>query len=213
MNATSLHVVTAETAVLLIDPYNDFLAPGGKLWPGLEAVANAVGLHANLRAIRAAARAAGVPIVFVPHHRAEAGDFAGWRHATPYQLAAAGAMVFAKDSWGGSWHPDFVPAPGDAVAKEHWGANGFANTDLDVLLRQRGVQRLVVVGLVANTCIAATARAATDLGYHVTLVEDATAAFSRVAMQAAHEIDAPTFAHAVITTRELLAAFAAGSHA
>lgn len=199
-------LVPGETAVLLVDPYNDFLSAGGKVWPQLEPVATRVGLHANLRAIRAAARDAGMPLVFVPHHRAEPDDFARWHHPTPYQLAAAGVQVFAKGSWGGEWHPEFVPAPGDAVAKEHWGANGFAHTDLDLQLRQRGVRRVVVVGLVANTCIAATARAATELGYHVTLVRDATAAFSDAAMHAAHELDAPTFAHAVTTTADLLAA-------
>ena len=203
-----LQVDAHRTAVLLVDPYNDFLADGGKLWPGLANVAAAVSLHDHLRAIRAGARAAGIPLIYVPHHRAEPSDFVGWEHATPYQLAAAKAQVFAKGSWGGQWHVDFEPAPDDAVAKEHWGSNGFANTDLDLLLRQRGLRRLVVVGLIANTCIESTAKAAVDLGYHVTLVRDATAAFSQEAMHAAHELNAPTFAHAVVTTAELLAAFA-----
>lgn len=43
-----------------------------------------------------------------------------------------------------------------------------------------------------------------ELGYHVTLVRDATAAFSAEAMHAAHEIDGPTFAHAILTTAELV---------
>jgi nicotinamidase-related amidase len=44
-----------------------------------------------------------------------------------------------------------------------------------------------------------------ELGYHVTLVKDATAAFSREMMHAAHELNGPTFAHAILTTQELLA--------
>ena len=59
--------------------------------------------------------------------------------------------------------------------------------------------------LVANTCIESTGRFGMELGYHVTLVKDATAAFSREAMHAA-QVNGPTFAHAILTTAELLAA-------
>jgi nicotinamidase-related amidase len=52
-----------------------------------------------------------------------------------------------------------------------------------------------------------TSRFAMELGYHVTLVRDATAAFSHEFMHAAHDLNGPTFAHAVLTTPELLAAF------
>jgi nicotinamidase-related amidase len=56
-----------------------------------------------------------------------------------------------------------------------------------------------------NTCIETTARFGMHLGYHVTLVRDATAAFSSEAMHAAHAINGPTFAPAILTTEELLA--------
>ena len=45
-----------------------------------------------------------------------------------------------------------------------------------------------------------------ELGYHVTLVKDATAAFSREAMRAAHELNGPAFAHAILNTREVISA-------
>jgi len=44
--------------------------------------------------------------------------------------------------------------------------------------QQHGVRRIIVIGLVANTCIEATGRFGMELGYHVTLIEDAAAAFS-----------------------------------
>lgn len=44
-----------------------------------------------------------------------------------------------------------------------------------------------------------------ELGYHVTLVKDATAAFNREMMNAAHKLNGPTFAHAILTTKELIA--------
>ena len=64
----------------------------------------------------------------------------------------------------------------------------------------------MVIGLLANTCIESTGRYAMDLGYHVTLVKDATAAFSKDRMHAAHELNGPTFAHAILTTAEPVAA-------
>lgn len=196
----------SETALLFVDPYNDFLSEGGKLWPLVSDVAASVKLHDNLRAIVVAARNAGVAIFIVPHHRSEPGDFAGWSHPTPYQRSTANAQAFAKGSWGGDWHPDFVPQAGDTVVKEHWAASGFANTDLDMLLKQKGIRNVILVGLIANTCVEGTARYAVDLGYHVTLVRDATAAFSMDAMHAAHDVNGPAFAHAITTTVNLISA-------
>ena len=113
---------------------------------------------------------------------------------------------FARGEWGGEWHPDFVPKKGDIVVQEHWAQSGFANTDLDFQLKQHGISHVIVVGLLANTCIESTARYAMELGYHVTLVRDATAAVKPDRMHAAHELNGPTYAHAILTTRELITA-------
>jgi nicotinamidase-related amidase len=88
---------------------------------------------------------------------------------------------------------------------EHWAQSGFANTDLDAQLTQRGIKKIILVGFVANTCIEGTARFGMELGYHVTLIKDASAAFDREGMHAAHEVNGPRFAHAILTTGELLA--------
>ena len=193
-----------RTALLLIDPYNDFLAEEGKLWPLVAEVARHVHLHLRLEAVLSCIRQAGLPVFIVPHHRSEPDDFKGWDHPTPYQLGAARMQPFARDSWGGQWHPDFAPQPGDIIVSEHWGSSGFANTDLDYLLKQHRISHVILVGLIANTCVEATGRSAAELGYHVTLVRDATAAASAAAMHAAHEINAPTYAHAILTPEGLL---------
>jgi nicotinamidase-related amidase len=99
-----------------------------------------------------------------------------------------------------------VPQAGDIVVKEHWAQSGFANTDLDFHLKQHGITHVVAVGMLANSCIESTGRFAMELGYHVTLIRDATAAFSDEYMHAAHDLNGPTFAHAILTTPELLAA-------
>lgn len=206
----SLEYPKDRAGLLLIDPYNDFLSDGGKLYGRAKAVVDAVDTIEHMREIVAAVRAAGIPVFYVPHHRSEPTDFQGWDHPTPYQLTAAKSQVFAVGSWGGEWHPDFLPQPGDVMIKEHWASSGFANTDLDVQLKQRGVQRVILIGMLANTCLETTGKFAAELGYHVTLVRDATAAFSTEAMHAAHDINGPTYAHAIVTTREIVAAIAAG---
>ena len=191
------------TGLLLVDPYNDFLSEGGKLAGLAKGVADEVDTLNNMRRAVAAVRAAGLQVFYVPHHRATPQDFQGWKHPSPYQLGAGKAQVFAVGSWGGEWHPDFLPQPNDVVVQEHWGGSGFANTDLDFQLKQHGIDKVIIVGMLANTCIETTGKFATELGYHVTLVKDATAAFSKEAMLAAHEINGPTYAHAIITTDEL----------
>ncbi len=195
-----------HTGVLLIDPYNDFLSVGGKLHGMAKAVVDSTGTLAHMHSVVAAARAAGIPIFYVPHHRARPVDFNGWKHPTPYQMGGHKMQVFAEGTWGGEWHPDFVPQPGDILIKEHMSSSGFANTDLDLQLKQHGVHKLILIGMLANTCLETTGKFGVELGYHVTLVRDATAAFSPEAMHAAHALNGPTYAHAILDTDELLAA-------
>lgn len=200
---------SARTGLLLVDPYNDSLASQGKLWPHAREVAESVNLLSHLREIVDAARRSGIQVFFVPHHRWEPGDYSRWKHANPSQIASGKRQTFAKGTWGGEFHPDFQPHEGDIVIKEHWAQSGFANTDLDHQLKEHGIERIIIIGMLANTCIESTGRFGMELGYHVTLVKDATAAFSREAMHAAHEINGPTFAHAIVTTREIIAALSA----
>jgi nicotinamidase-related amidase len=199
---------SGHTAYLLVDPYNDFLSEGGKVYPLIEKVANAVGLLDNLRKLDREVRRQGVPVFFVPHRRWEPGDYENWAHPTPNQMKVFKRHTFARGEWGGEWHPDFTPKAGDTVVLEHWGSSGFANTDLDLRLKQKGITHVVIVGLLANTCIECTARYASELGYHVTLVSDATAAFQPEMMHAAHALNGPTFAHGIVTTEELIASLA-----
>lgn len=194
-----------RTALLIVDPYNDFMSEGGKLFNAIKETADAAGLFANLRKIIPAVRAAGIQVVIVPHHRSHThgDDYAGWQHANMFQLKNVPLKAFEVDTWGGQFNAEFGPQPGDIVAKEHWAQNGFANTDLDLQLKQHGIEKLILVGLIANSCIESTARYGMELGYHVTLVPDATAAFSAEGMRAA-AVNAPMFAHAITPTDALL---------
>ena len=202
-----------RTGLLLVDPYNDFLSHGGKLFPLLKEVADEVHLLDNLRATVVAARAADVQVFYVPHRRWQPGDYDNWDHPNPTQRLVQQRHTFAKGTWGGEWHPDFVPQDGDIIIQEHWGQSGFANTDLDFQLKQQGITHVIVIGLLANTCIESTSRFAMELGYHVTLVRDATAAFKKEMMHAAHELNGPTFAHEILKTADVITSLNAATRA
>jgi nicotinamidase-related amidase len=73
-------------------------------------------------------------------------------------------------------------------------------------LKQKGITHVIVVGLLANTLHRVDSPVRHELGYHVTLVRDATAAFSHEMMHAAHELNGPTYAHSILTTAEVIAA-------
>jgi nicotinamidase-related amidase len=192
-----------HTALLIVDPYNDFMSEGGKLYAITKPTADSVGYYENMRKLIPAVRAAGVQVFIVPHHRTRDDDFARWLHVNPTQAGTKKTKAFAVDTWGGEWHPEFGPQPGDVIAQEHWAQNGFANTDLDELLRQHDIQKIVLVGFIANSCVEATARYGMELGYHVTLIKDATAAFNPEGMEAAR-VNSLLYAHAILTTNELL---------
>lgn len=192
-----------HTALLVVDPYNDFMSEGGKLYNAIKETADASGMFNNLRKILPKARAAGIPVFIVPHHRSHSHDFDNWQHINMFQQAGLPTKAFEVGTWGGEFNPEFGPKEGDVIVKEHWAQSGFANTDLDLLLKQRTIEKIILVGLIANSCIESTGRFGMELGYHVTLVKDATAAFSAEGMKAA-ETNAPMFAHAILSTEELL---------
>jgi len=167
------------TGLIIVDPYNDFLSEGGKLYEASRATLEEYDVVEHMRQVLAAARAAQVQVFIAPHHRwREADPYGRWKTMPPIQASTAEAHVFADGTWGGSFHPDFEPRPGEVVAQEHWLSSGFANTDLDLQLKKHGVRELVVIGLRANTCIESTVRFAAELGYEVTLVKDAVGSFS-----------------------------------
>jgi nicotinamidase-related amidase len=197
-----------RTGLLVVDPYNDFMTTGGKFYDATKETADSVGFYDNMRNLLPAVRAAGIQVFVVPHHRARTNDYAHWQHINESQKIASESKLFEVGTWGGEWNEEFGPRPGDVVVYEHWAQNGFANTDLETQLRQHGIDKIVLVGFIANSCIESTARAGMEIGFHVTLVPDATAAWSEAGMQAAR-INGPMYAHAILSTEELVAALPA----
>lgn len=140
-----------KRAVLVVDLQNDYF-PAGK-WPlvGIEAAAG------NAARVIEAARAAGEAVVHIRH-----------------EFASADAPFFAPGSEGARIHPKVAPQEGEAVVLKHF-ANAFRDTGLKALLDGANIGEVVVVGAMSHMCIDATARAAADLGYGVTVVHDACA--------------------------------------
>jgi nicotinamidase-related amidase len=195
----------ARTALLVIDPYNDFISDGGKVWSRIRAVAEANGCVPHMIQILNAAREMKIPVFFAMHRRYRPGDYESWNNVAPVQRAAWKSKAFEYGTWGGEFRAEFLPMRGEIVAQEHWCSSGFANTDLDLQLKRHGIQKLIVIGLIAHTCLEATARFAVELGYDVTVVRDATADYSEREMQAALDVNLPSYASAIVTTNEVIA--------
>jgi len=196
-----------RTALVVIDPYNDFISEGGKVWDRIKAVAEANGCVPHMLQVLEGARQAGLRVFYSLHRRYRPGDYESWKHVAPVQQAAWTRKTFELGTWGGEIRSEFAPQTGDVVASEHWCSSGFANTDLDLLLKRHGIEQLIVIGLIAHTCVEATVRFAAELGYAVTMVRDATTSYSNDHMHAALDINIPNYA-AVATTEEVLKAIA-----
>jgi ureidoacrylate peracid hydrolase len=194
------------TALLVIDPYNDFISEGGKIWDRLKNVAEANQCVPNMLQVLNAARKAELRVFYALHRRYRPGDYETWKYIAPIQKAAWRSKAFENGTWGGEIRPGFEPQPGDIVALEHWCSSGFANTDLDLQLKKHGIGKLIVIGLIAHTCVEATVRFAVELGYEVTVVKDATADYSDKEMHAALDINIPNYASTIVPTNELVEA-------
>jgi ureidoacrylate peracid hydrolase len=192
------------TALLVVDPYNDFISEGGKIWNRIKGVAEANNCVPHMLQVLSAARRAKLRVFYAMHRRYRPGDYESWKYIAPIQKRAWSSKAFEYGTWGGEIRPGFEPEPGDVVASEHWCSSGFANTDLDLQLKKHGIHQLIVIGLIAHTCIEATVRYAAELGYDVTVVRDATADFSDKEMAAALEVNIPNYAGAIVTTEEIV---------
>jgi ureidoacrylate peracid hydrolase len=204
MAQTKLTYNQEITALLVIDPYNDFISEGGKIWDRIKGVAEANHCVPNMVQVLNAARRAKLRVFYAMHRRYRPGDYENWKYIAPIQKAAWTRKSFEYGTWGGEFRSEFQPKPGEIVVAEHWCSSGFANTDLDLQLKRHGIYQLIVIGLIAHTCIEATVRFAAEFGYEVTVLRDATADYTDEMMHAALDINLPNYANAIVTTTEIV---------
>ncbi|KAI9926992.1 hypothetical protein ASPWEDRAFT_32947 [Aspergillus wentii DTO 134E9] len=196
--------MSETTAVILVDPLNDFVHPKGKLYPFVQESIETTDTVTNMARLVKSAREMHIPIFYGLHQPYKEGNYDGWRNMTKSHHRLKKLEAFKEGTWGSEIQSEMTPSlgNGDVVVSRHWNSSSFANTDLDFQLQQRGITHVVCAGMVANTCLEATARYAFELGYKVTLIKDATAGFSTQLKDAATEIVWPTIVEEVLTVDE-----------
>jgi ureidoacrylate peracid hydrolase len=80
----------------------------------------------------------------------------------------------------------------------------FRHTDLNLQFKKRGIDKLIVIGLKAHTCVESTVRYGAELGYEVTTVRDATADYSDKERHADLDVNIPNYANAIVTTDDIV---------
>jgi nicotinamidase-related amidase len=169
------------TALLVIDMQRDFCAPGG--------YADLAGLDVSLlrapipvlQRLLAAARKLGLLVIHTREgHRADLSDLT---ESKRLRAANAGAAIGTQGPLGrllvrGEYGHDLIdelqPLTGEPVVDKP-GYSAFASTDLELLLRNRGITALVLSGVTTEVCVSSTLRDAVERGYACTLVSDACA--------------------------------------
>jgi gluconolactonase len=164
-----------RSALLIQDLQNDVIMPGGAFTggegPGPAEHAKSQNVVANVRAIAAAARAAGMPVIHV-WYVVEKGA-PGLKLNAPLFEAVKSTNGVVRGTWGAAPVKGLEPRKGDFVV-EKTRMNAFHGTNLENLLRGLGVETLVITGAWTNFSIEHTARHAADAGYNAIVVTDGT---------------------------------------
>ncbi|WP_062545623.1 isochorismatase family protein [Rufibacter tibetensis] len=195
-----------KTALLVIDPVNDFLSEGGAVY---ELTKNSLKLQDTITHLKQAiegARASGIPVLYGPMAYTE-DDYINEKlqKRSGINRIMFEKKMFLADSWGADFHPDLQPQQGDIILLPHKTCNVF-RSDLPDHLQRLGITHLVIAGMAANLCCESTARHAIEDGYDVTMLKDAMGATSIPEYEAAVHLNLPLVSNAVITTEEFLRA-------
>jgi ureidoacrylate peracid hydrolase len=165
------------TAVVLIEYQNDFTSTGGVLHEAVADVMNKTDMIANTREVVDAARNAGVTVMHAPIMFAK-----GYNEISSHPYGILKGVVdgnaFVKDSWGAEIVDDLAPGDGDIVIEGKRGLDTFASTNLDFILRSKGITTIALGGFLTNCCVESTMRSGYENGYKVITLSDCLAATS-----------------------------------
>ena len=114
--------MAAKTAIILIDPYNDFLHPKGKLFGGLEASLKENDTINHFKQLVSIARAHKIPIYYCLHQQYHEGFASGWKHMTELHKMQMESKSFEAGSWGVEILEGLEPKieNGDVIVSKHW---------------------------------------------------------------------------------------------
>lgn len=177
----------SKTAVLVIDMQNDFGAKGGMFERAGIDISGIRAVIPHVQAVLAAARAASLPIIYLKMafkpDLSDAGPITGPNllkhaplHAGDSVTAPDGrpSRILIRDTWNTEIIPELRPQPGDAVIyKSRF--SGFYRTELEALLKRKGIEALVVTGCTTSVCVESTVRDAMFRDYRCVVLEDCTA--------------------------------------
>jgi nicotinamidase-related amidase len=182
----------SKTAVVLIEYQNDFTSEGGVLHGAVEEVMDKTNMLANTQQVVDAARQAGVTIMHAPITFAE-----GYNEisAHPYGIlkGVVDGNAFVKGTWGADIVDDLAPQAGDIVVEGKRGLDTFASTNLDFMLRSKGITTIALGGFLTNCCVESTMRSGYENGYQVITLNDCVAATSIAEHDNALTYDFPMF--------------------
>jgi nicotinamidase-related amidase len=181
-----------KTAVVLVEFQNDFTSEGGALHGAVQDSMTATGMIANTQTAVAAARAAGATIIHAPIQFAEG---YGEITSTPYGIlkGVVDTNAFVKGSWGADFVADVSPQAGDIVLEGKRGLDAFASTNLDFILRSKGIETVALGGFLTNCCVESTMRSAYEKGFEVVTLTDCVGATSAEEHANAITYDYPMF--------------------
>jgi nicotinamidase-related amidase len=196
-----------RTALVIVDPQVDFLSPESVVWDlvGEQVEHNQVVEH--LIALREAAEQAGIPVLYSPHYFSDH-EYGGWRHLNTIDKVMFERRMFDVSGRGAEFLPELAPAADTIVLSPHKALSGFWANDIQIQLRQRDVQTLILAGMSANLCVESHLRDAAENGFDVIVVKDATAGAGEEATQAAY-VNYGFIASEVATTAEVVEALQA----
>src|ERR1700759_1531882 len=181
-----------HTAIVLIEYQNDFTSEGGALHGAVAGVMEDTGMLDNTRKLVDAARQAGATIVHAPITFAP-----GYNEisAHPYGIlkGVVDSTAFVKGEWGAEIVDALAPGDGDMVVGGKRGLDTFATTNLDFILRARGIDTIALGGFLTNCCVESTMRTGYEKGYRVLTLSDRVAATSPEKRDNALRFDYPMF--------------------
>jgi ureidoacrylate peracid hydrolase len=194
-DATMIREATMDpekTALVLIEYQNDFTSEGGTLHQAVKPVMDSSNMLANTVETVAKARKLGATIVYAPI------TFTDDYHElspTPYGIlkGVVDSKSFRKGSWGAEMVDVLKPRPEDIVVEGKRGLCGFASTNLDFVLRSRGITNIALGGFLTNCCVESTMRTGYEKGYNVVTLTDCTATVGEEEQRLSVEKNYPMF--------------------